>query len=190
MTKKIDYNSPVILSYTLIAFAALLLNVFTKGVSNHLVFSVYKSSLTDPLFYVRIFGHVLGHADFTHFFNNFLMILMVGPMLEEKYGSLNLLSVILVTGLITGILHVLFSGGALMGASGVVFAFMILSSFVNIKEGKIPVTLILAIIFFIGKEALAGITTSDNISRITHILGGACGGVFGFLFNKKQFEKK
>lgn len=188
--KKIHYNSPVILSYTFIALFALLLNVLTSGVSNHLVFSVYKSSFSDVLGYVRLFGHIIGHADFNHFFNNFLMILMVGPMLEEKYGSLNILYVILITALVTGLLHIIFIQGSLLGASGVVFAFIILSSFVNIKEGKIPLTLILAILIFIGKEFVLSVGTSDNISRVTHIIGGGCGALAGYLFNKKIFHKK
>ena len=64
---KISYNSPVILSFMFIAFGALILSVITGGKSNELVFSVYRSSLLDPLFYIRLFGHVLGHSGLSHF---------------------------------------------------------------------------------------------------------------------------
>lgn len=43
--------------------------------------------MLSPLFYVRLFGHVLGHASWDHFTGNILLILVIGPMIEEKYGS-------------------------------------------------------------------------------------------------------
>ena len=84
---KITYNSPVILTFTLLSFAAVIVGMLTGGASTTLLFSVYRSSLADPLFYIRLFTHVLGHADMSHFMGNFTVILLVGPMLEEKYGG-------------------------------------------------------------------------------------------------------
>lgn len=52
-----------------------------------------------------------------------MLILVVGPLLEEKYGSGAIASVIITTALVTGIVHwLLFPGTMLLGASGVVFA--------------------------------------------------------------------
>ena len=42
------------------------------------------------------------------FVNNFLYILLIGPMIEEKYGSKNLTIMILVTAIITGIINMIF----------------------------------------------------------------------------------
>ena len=44
MSKKIQYNSPVILTFAIVSFGALLLNMITNGWSNRLLFSVYRSS--------------------------------------------------------------------------------------------------------------------------------------------------
>lgn len=71
--------------------------------------------------YFRFFGHVLGHANWEHFIGNITMILVIGPLLEEKYGSADTLIVILVTAFVTGVIHfIFFPGVALMGASGIV----------------------------------------------------------------------
>ncbi|WP_107849336.1 rhomboid family intramembrane serine protease, partial [Mycobacterium tuberculosis] len=126
--KKITWNSPVILSFALISLIALGLNTITNGTTNYLIFSVYGGSLLNPLFYLRLFTHVLGHADLSHYMNNKLLFLLVGPMLEEKYGSQRLLIVILVVALVTGIAHIIIAPHTmLLGASGVVFAFILLS---------------------------------------------------------------
>lgn len=154
--------------------------------STRLLFSVYKGSLKDIFFYLRLFGHVLGHVDWEHFVNNFLIILLVGPMLEMKYGSKNMVQMIVITAFVTGILNVIFFDTALLGASGIAFMLIILSSFVNIKKGSIPLTLLLVASLYIGREVVAGLTTNDNISQFAHIAGGICGGVFGFTLRSNR----
>ena len=83
----IRFNAPVILTFALLSLLALLLGNWTDGAATYQYFSVYRSSLSDPLTYVRFFGHVLGHADYEHYMGNMLLMLLVGPGLEEKYGS-------------------------------------------------------------------------------------------------------
>ena len=179
--KKIQYNSPVILTFALISLVALGLNYLTHGAANKLLFSVYRSSPLNPLTYLRMFTHVLGHANFSHYVGNFMLILMVGPMLEEKYGSSKMIFMILFTALITGLINIAFFGNvALLGASGIAFMFILLSSFVNIEKGRIPLTFILIAILYIGNEIITGVFTSDNISQLAHIIGGVCGCIFGW----------
>lgn len=45
---RLQYNSPVVLTFALVALAALLLGEFTDGWTTTHLFSVYRSSLTDP----------------------------------------------------------------------------------------------------------------------------------------------
>lgn len=182
--KKLKYNSPVILTFTLICLIVLGLGTITDGYTTAKLFCVYRSSLTDPLSYVRVFTHILGHSNFEHFFNNFLIILIVGPMLEEKYGSKMLLALIVITAFITGIVQVIISENALLGASGIAFMLIILTSFTNVQDGKIPITMILIATMYLGKEIYYGIVYSDNISQITHIMGGICGIIIGIIISK------
>mgnify|MGYP000195915637 CR=1 FL=1 len=97
---RLQYNAPVTLTFALLSLLALLLGRLTDGWTNTYLFSVWRSSLSDILTYPRFFLHVLGHADYNHYIGNMMMILVVGPGLEEKYGSRNLLSVIVITALV------------------------------------------------------------------------------------------
>lgn len=188
--KKIQYNSPVVLSFALLSFAALVLNYVTAGWSNHALFSVYRSSPLSPLFWVRLFAHVLGHADLSHYTNNMLLFLLLGPMLEEKYGSKNLVFMISFVAVITGLINIIFSSYGLLGASGIVFMAIILSSVTSASEGRIPLTLIIIVIVYIGQEVFSGIVSKDNVSQITHIIGGVCGGGFGLLLSSKSSRRR
>lgn len=184
---KVSFNSPVILGFTLICFAALILGTLTSGRTNIMLFSVYRSSLMNPLTYIRFVGHIFGHAGWEHFIGNIMLILVVGPLLEEKYGSSNMLFVILATALVTGIVNfVLFPHVRLLGASGVVFALILLSSFTSMKEGSIPLTFILVAVLYIGQQVYEGIFVNDNISNLTHILGGLVGAGLGYALNKNK----
>lgn len=187
---KISFNAPVILGFTIACFLVLLLDKVTGSASTNTLFSVYRSSLLNPLTYLRFFGHVLGHADWNHFIGNIMLILVVGPLLEEKYGSSDILFVILATALITGIIHfIFFPRVQLLGASGVVFAFILLSSMTSIKEGTIPLTFILVAVIYIGGQIYDGIFVKDNVANLTHILGGMVGSGLGFVMNRNITKK-
>ena len=177
--KYFQYNSIVILSYFFISLIVLWLNHFTKGKSNKF-FSTERGSIFNPMTYIRMITHIFGHQDFNHFKNNFLYILLIGPMIEEKYGSLNLLKMILITAFITGLLNAVFSKKRILGASGIAFMLILLSSLVNIEAGKIPVTLILIFIFYIVSEIKDGLFKKDNISHFGHLIGAVCGFIYGF----------
>jgi membrane associated rhomboid family serine protease len=185
--KKIQYNSPVILTFTFLSLASYLLGYLTNGTLTSLLFSNYRTSFLDPLQYVRLFSYILGHANWAHFSGNFIIILITGPMLEEKYGSKVLVQLILITAFVTGVIHTAFSGSALLGASGIVYMFIILSSFTNAEKGKIPLTLIIVFFVFIGREIFGGAFAQDNISQLAHIIGGLCGALFAFKI--KHIEK-
>jgi len=185
-TLKISYNAPVALTFAILSLIALALSWITNGWTTSHLFSVYRSSLADPLTYIRFFGHVLGHSGWDHFMGNAMSLLLLGPMLEEKYGSQTILKVIVFTAVFTGIIHcMLWSNVMLCGASGVVFACIILSSFTAFKNGEIPLTFVLIAVIYIGQEIYSGVFVQDNISNLTHILGGVVGSVSGYLLNKK-----
>ncbi len=184
---KLQYNSPVILTYALIATAVLVLDTFLVG-SIMPYFTVYPEiNLANPFWYLRLFTHVIGHGNWAHLVGNFTFILLIGPVLEEKYGSKDLLIMMLVTALVTGLLQIFFFESALLGASGIVFMLILLSSFTNAKGG-IPLTFVLIVILFLGREVLQSFE-SDNISQFAHIIGGILGGLFGFLMEGGKVPK-
>lgn len=183
MDIKFDYNSQVIITYLFLSIGAWLLNIITRGKSNKLLFTSYRSSPLNPFTYIRLFTHSIGHKDWSHLVSNFLYILLIGPMIEEKYGSLNLLMMLLITSLVIGLYNTIFSNYTILGASGNVYMLIVLSSFSNIAEGKIPLTLVLIFLFYITTELKEGIVHGNKkVYHDGHILGALCGIGFGFLF--------
>jgi membrane associated rhomboid family serine protease len=182
---RVSYNAPVVLSFSLACLAALLLGLLTGGKSTKLLFSVYRSPLNDFFTYPRLLLHVLGHSGFEHFIGNVMLILVVGPPLEERYGSKSLLFAIVLTALVSGLVQcLLFPHSALLGASGVVFMMIVMSSLSGMKDGRLPLTLILVLVLYLGGELITGLTQRDNISQLTHILGGLCGALLGLSFRR------
>ena len=84
---------------------------------------------------------------------------------------------------------VFFPNVQLLGASGVVFAFILLSSMTSIREGSIPLTFILVAVIYIGGQIYDGIFVNDNVSNLTHIIGGLVGSCFGFVMSKNKVRK-
>ncbi len=177
-------NAPITLTFVLICIGALAADYLTGGRSTVLVFSTYGSSWLSPMTYVRLICHVFGHGGIEHLTSNMLYILLLGPILEEKYHD-RLTIVILITAAVTGIVHnILQPHVMLLGASGVVFAFILLASITG-KEKGIPITLILVAALWLGGEIYDGIVSADNVSQITHIIGGLSGAVLGMRFKHK-----
>lgn len=181
MKLKLKYNAPVVLTFAILCGVVLGLQYLTHGASNALLFVTRRGPLTDPLTYVRLFTHVLGHVSLDHYMGNMMLFLLLGPMLEEKYGSRDLSLVIGITAVVTGLVNALISTHGLLGASGVVFAFIILASMTSFSAGEIPLTLVLVVLLYIGREVVNGLFTVDEISQMAHLVGGAVGGLCGYM---------
>lgn len=186
---KLSYNSPVILTFAAICLVSLILGWITNYGTTRTLFICYgHGSLLNPLTYIRTFTYVFGHAGFEHFAGNMMMLLLIGPIVEERYGSWNLAIMMFITAVAGGILNTAFFSTGILGASGIVFLLIILSAFGDMKKGEIPLTLILIAAIYLGKEIWAGITANDNISHFGHLCGGVSGLGFGFWFHKKKLE--
>jgi membrane associated rhomboid family serine protease len=109
-------------------------------------------------------------------------------MLEAIYGSWSLWFMILVTALVTGFLNILFFPTALLGASGVVFMMILLSSFTNFTKGEVPLTFILILALYLGREVINSFSSND-VSEFAHVAGGFCGSLFGFFRPTKPKTK-
>ena len=176
----IQYNAPTTLNFAIISFIVLVLGIATRGASTMKFFCVYRSPLKNLLTYPRFFLHVLGHSSFAHYSGNITLMLVLGPTLEERYGSRTLLKAIVITAFISGLLQwLLFPETALLGASGIVFMMILMASLGGMRSGGIPLTLILVFVIYVGGEIYDGLTSADNVSHLAHIIGGICGAVLG-----------
>ena len=148
------YNSPVILTFALLSLLALGLGKLTDGWTTQNLFCVYRSSLTDWLTYPRFFLHVLGHPDFAAYCSNIVMLLVVGPTAEERFGGKRILLAIALTAL------------------------------AGMRTGTIPLTLILVLILYLGSEIFQAVTGTAGLAQLTHIAGGVLGMIFGFTWSR------
>ncbi|MEE9307649.1 MAG: rhomboid family intramembrane serine protease [Spirochaetia bacterium] len=181
---RIRYNAPVILTFTLLSTGILIINQVVGGFTEAFFVSypTFSGSILD---FLRLFTHVAGHRNWLHLMSNFSFILLIGPVLEEKHRSGALLVMLMMTALVTGILNIIFFSTGLMGASGIVFMLILLSSFTNIRSGEIPLTFVLIVVLFLAKEFINAFA-EDNISQFAHIIGGICGSLFGFIFTRAK----
>jgi membrane associated rhomboid family serine protease len=179
---KVRYNAPTVLTFAIISAVILIVSQTLLRGLNQQWFAVPGRGNFNPALvrsWFTLLSHVIGHADWNHLLSNFAFILLIGPILEEAYGSIQLLLMLLLTALVTGILNVLFFPTALMGASGIVFMMILLASFTNFSKGEIPLTFILVLVIYLGREIYNSLNF-NNISEFAHIVGGFCGSLFGF----------
>ncbi len=180
---RIRYNAPVTLTIALAASAILGID---QLFGTHLIYRFFtvpphsQFNFSNPLEYLLLFSFVLGHASWAHLIGNFSFILLLGPILEEKYGSASLFFMILITAFVTGLFNVLFLTTGLLGASGIAFMMILLISFTNIRGGEIPITFILIILIYVVQQVISAFKP-DHISEMAHLLGGFLGSLFGFV---------
>ncbi|MFP4377914.1 MAG: rhomboid family intramembrane serine protease, partial [Spirochaetales bacterium] len=182
------YNAPVTLSFALIATLILVADqLLGTDIIPSLFMMPSRSQFSFSSFadWIRLFTHVAGHAGWQHLLSNFAFILLLGPILEEKYGSSSVLFMMAITALVTGILNVLLFSTGLLGASGIVFMMILLSSFTNFRRGEIPLTFILVVLLYVAREVVTAFQ-EDSISQFAHIAGGLCGSLFGFLQPREE----
>jgi membrane associated rhomboid family serine protease len=188
---KVKYNAPAVLTFTLLCAVVLVLSqTVARGLTTAWFMVPGRGGFDagSPRFWFTLFSHAAGHAGWNHFLSNFAFILLLGPILEENYGSASLLIMMALTAVITGVLNVLLFRSGLLGASGIVFMMILLASFTNFSRGEIPLTFILVLLIYLGRE-IANSFGTNNISEFAHIVGGFCGSLFGFFRPSKSGGK-
>ncbi len=190
---KIRYNAPVILSLSLACTVIFIISqILPRETFLYPFFSVPGNvppfnflSLED----FRLVSYIFGHVSWAHLIGNLSIILLAGPILEEKYGSTRMFVMILFTALVTGVINVLFMSAGSLGASGIAFMLILLSSITNVRHGEIPLTLMAIVAIYVTGQIIEIVKPTGNINVIAHLIGGACGGVFGFIFAREKKKK-
>ena len=178
---RVRYNSPTVLTFSLLCVLVQLVSIFSRMVAMR-YFAVSGTIMWSwPLDWFRMFSHVLGHASWQHLTANLALILLLGPLLEEKYGSSRMLIMILCTAFVVALLNAIFFDTGLYGASSIVFMMIGLNSVVGLRHGDIPLTLALVALIYVGGEMLSGFR-NDGISHSAHLFGAATGSAFGYLW--------
>jgi membrane associated rhomboid family serine protease len=172
---RIEFNAPVTVCYALAAVAATILPV--QG----------KLAIHGPIrpleadFLLSLFTWTLAHGGMTHLLSNFVVVLLTGPLLEDRFGSLRMLAVLVTASVMGGLAQCILNPGvALIGASGTVFCLIMLTAMLAGRSGTIPLTVLLVAALYLGRE-LVGLFANDGISQTAHILGAALGMILGLV---------
>lgn len=203
MTKKkfkfnFVFDAPVTIVFCLISVILFAFDTFVfKGTLNERILSspttisgTLPFMISKPASYFRLILYAFSASNFILLLSNLLFLLMLGPAMEERYGSVVIGIMTGVSVLFSGVLNACFCETSLRGCMPVIFMMIFLNSFMSFSKKKIPVSFILIFILYTAKET-AGKKLSETVGLIICISGGLCGSLFAFLTSPKtRAEKK
>jgi len=175
---KITFDSKatlILASFSLIGL--FFVNTSTESGSIFILNGDFQES--NPVWYISTLTYIFGHADFEHVIGNLSIILLLGPLVELKFGWQKFSLMVVSTAILTAILHTLLWDNGLIGASGIAFMLIVLTSLLNTRGKDIPITFILVVLLFLGQEIYSSFK-NDQISHFAHLFGGAMGAFWGF----------
>jgi len=192
LMRRIVIDSPVILGFALACVAVFLADNLVAGTAIGLFACPAWAQfwIWHPLNYLRLFTHVLGHANQAHLRGNLTNMLLVGPPCERQFGSRALLAIIGHVALWSALTHLAVGGSTAwqLGASGVVFALILLNSLISARTGELPLTFILTLVLWCSGEVAASLA-EDGVSHVAHLSGAAVGSCAGYYLHAAQ-EKR
>lgn len=178
----ITFNAPLTLGFAFVCIG-IYMAAFTAFIPVEMLVLKPVFDFRSWQSWLSLLSYATAHADTAHLLGNLSFILLLGPMLEQKYGDRSLAVMMLITTLLTALVNLFIFKQALIGSSGLVFMMVMLTSFANMKRNTIPLTFLLVGFLFLGKEVLESYK-DDNIAQFAHITGGICGSVFGFYYSR------
>lgn len=146
--------------------------------------------ISKPISYLRLFLYVFGFASPQLLITDLIFIMLLGPSIEERYGSIVIGIMMAVSALFSGVLNACFCATSLRGASCIIFMLIFLNSFMTLSKKKIPVSFIFVLILYVLREFFEK-KSAGAVGILICIAGGLCGSLFAFLTSPKaRAEKK
>lgn len=193
--RRLTIQAPVIL---LFVFICLVIFMFTSSFGGQRILGVHDDwnlAGRGILQLTSLITHIFAHSDVNHIRGNVTHLLLVGPSVEHEFGSVNLIGIILVVAVASAFVHI-FGAGAerthQLGASGVVFACILLNSLVSADNGTIPMSFILISALYLGEELMLffNFWNPDGVSHHAHLSGGLIGAAAGFMIHRQRRQEK
>lgn len=195
---RVAYNAKAVITFVLLSVVIMLLDMVAKHKIIPVIFtSPSKASFNfkNVLDYVRLLTHVFSHNAWIPFFVNGIAILLMGPALEERYGTLVLCLMIFASALVTGVLTATLSPEATNGASCIVLMMIILLAINGIIKRNLDFSVIvvcalyLAYLCYTVQKSASAITEGNafsvflqkNVPVLIHLAGAIVGSLFAFL---------
>lgn len=198
---KVAYDAPVTLTFVIVSAIIFLLNILLaksgKAGGLEKIFASPTSQAgvlpfipSAPLSYVRLLFYIFGVAagGASLLFTNLILIMLLGPAMEERYGSVIIGIMIFVSALFAGVLNACFCENSLVGAVPLVSMMIFLNAFMSFSKKKFPLSFAAVMVLFVLLQIFSG---AGAVQIIICIAGGLCGSLFAFLTSPKvKAEKK
>ncbi len=192
---KVSYDAPVTLTFVIICAILFLLSTFAikNGALNKILASPTSTAgalpfiVSQPISYLRLLLYIFGAGEGAVLITNLILIMLLGPAMEERYGSVIIGIMIFVSALFSGVLNACFCSESLVGAVPVVSMMIFLNAFMSFSKKKFPLSFAAVMILFVMLEVFSG---AGAIRIIICIAGGLCGSLFAFLTSPKTRSEK
>ena len=211
MAKKNDYrfsyDSPVVISFVLLGVIALAVDSLAlNGKLQELAFTCHAFrkggfDFKNGFEYLRLFSHIFGSTSWELLLLNSAFLLLLGPSLEEKYGSLLLSLMIVITAFVSGLLMAATGFCTFTGSSCIVFMMILLASLTAFSKKTVEFSWILTFLLYTGYKMVsqAGTGTGTNaaaksfadflilnIPTFIDLAAGIIGSLLAFLLTPKK----
>ena len=203
---KVAYDAPVTLTFVIICAIIFLLNMLmakggkSLGLENYLASPTTQTGVmpfipSAPVSYVRLLFYIFGSGAAGNavaggaslLFTNLILIMLLGPAMEERYGSAIIGIMIFVSALFSGVLNACFCQTSLVGAVPVVSMMIFLNAFMSFSKKKFPLSFAAVMVLFVLLQIFSG---AGAVQIIICIAGGLCGSLFAFLTSPKMKAEK
>jgi len=170
---KFIFDSPVVLVFSVVSAVIFISDLILKLNLSEKIFecpgakSVPAFDFKSALSYVKLVIYPFGGENSTSFFLNIGFILLLGPVLEERYGSIMLALMIFITSLVGGVLTACVSTFGISGCGGIVFMMIILSVLSVFIKKQLPVSWIFIFALYLAFSLFSGKKISGFMNEIT-----------------------
>ena len=154
------------------------LQLTVPGLTELLAF--YPSFVVSRPWGIVTYMFVHSERSFTHILFNMIALYFFGPRVEERLGSAHFLRLYLISGIVGGLLSIVFNqGGSIVGASGAVFGVQLAFAKYWPREriyiwGVLPVEAWLLVLITTALALWGGFTGGGGVAHFAH-LGGYLG---------------
>lgn len=197
---KVSYDAPVTLTFVIVSVVFFLLNSFV--IKNGALEKILASPTTQagalpfivkqPVSYLRLLLYIFGAGQAAGvmggtsagavLITNLILIMLLGPAMEERYGSVIIGIMIFVSALFSGVLNACFCAESLVGAVPLVCMMIFLNAFMSFSKKTFPLSFAAVVVLFVFLEIFSG---AGAVKIIICIAGGLCGSLFAFLTSPK-----
>ena len=197
-TFKLSYNAPFTITLCAVSLIVFLIDKFAfKGSLMAKAFICRSHTGAIPFDfknikdYITLLSHALGNSSISTLLLNMILALILGPVLEERYGSPVMILMSVITTLIAGVLTACLGNTPLSGFQSIVIMMIFLSSLQPFQKKDLQISWIAVIIFYLVMDFIdlsdSNFTTVQKlISPAIELCAGLAGSLFGFLSAPKK----